>query len=328
LKQTQNLAGDYPMITVGQEIRELSMHELAKVNSRAFAIRVLIYVALVSGLIALTVILPGAFAVIPAILLGVMYGHAVELQHQTLHSTGFATRWLNRLVGVPLGMPLLVSFSDYQHSHLRHHRLLGTPEDKEFFNYGYESLTTIRTLIPHLLMLRHYRDVARYMFQSIFGGFTRENAKPQMVGKIRTEYRLFVLFILAMVAVTVIFKTTLFLWIWAIPLVIGVPVHALIELPEHIGCDTGTIDVLKNTRTIHATWLGNWFTNGNNYHVEHHWLPGVPNNKWPELHRRIAKDIKHLESSYASFYWKFFSMLRKNAFGGKNTGTRAKAKTA
>ena len=312
------------MITVGQEIRGLSMHELAKVDGGRFAARLVLCVVLVSVLIALTVISPGILAVIPAILLGVMYGHAVELQHQTLHSTAFATRWLNRLVGVPLGMPLLVSFSDYQHSHLRHHRLLGTPEDKEFFNYGYESLTTLKTLIPHLLMLRHYRDVVRYMIQSISGNLTREGGNPKTVARIRTEYLLFVLFLVTMIAVTIIFKTDLFLWIWFIPLIIGVPVHALIELPEHLGCDTGTTDVLKNTRTIHATWLGNWFTNGNNYHVEHHWLPGVPNNKWPELHRRIAKDIKHLEASYASFYWEFILLLRKNTFGDKGTAARAK----
>jgi fatty acid desaturase len=312
------------MLTVGQEVG-IPMHVLAQVKGRYFAIRLLIVVSLVAVLIALTIMADGIIAVVPAVLLGLMYGHAVELQHQALHSTAFATRWLNRLAGVPLGMPLLVSFSDYQHSHLRHHRLLGTPEDREFFNYGYDALTTLRALIPHLLMVRHYRDVARYIVQSIFGGLKRDGANAKILGRIRTEYRLFALFLAAMLAATIIFKTDLFLWIWLIPLVIGVPTHALIELPEHIGCDTGTVDVLKNTRTIKASWLGNWFTNGNNYHVEHHWLPGVPNSRWPELHKKIAKDIKHLDSSYGSFYWAFAKLLYKNTFGSKDTAARAKA---
>jgi ferredoxin len=67
--------------------------------------------------------------------------------------------------------------------------------------------------------------------------------------------------------------------------------------------------VLKNTRSIRASWVGYWFTNGNNYHVEHHWLPAVPNDRFAELHRSVEGEIHHLEPSYWTFYSKFFRHL-------------------
>jgi fatty acid desaturase len=73
-------------------------------------------------------------------------------------------------------------------------------------------------------------------------------------------------------------------------------------------------DVLKNTRTIKAGWFGVWITDGNNYHVEHHWLPGVPNHKFPELHKHVNPDIETLDPSYVAFYRAFLKMLIDNKF--------------
>lgn len=307
------------MLIIGQEAFGVDLREYAEVKNSHFVVKLLILVVLVSGFIALTVMTSGVLSFVGMFLLGLMYAHAIELQHQALHNTALTSKKWNRGVGVVLGMPLLVSFSDYQHSHLRHHRLLGTAEDKEFFNYGYDSLKSLRALIPHLFMVRHYRDVAVYIFQSIFGGFTR-NAKEKTVNNIRNEYRLFALFLVAMAVITALLDTTLFLKIWFIPLLVGVPTHALIELPEHIGCSTRTTDVLRNTRSIRASWLGIWFTNGNNYHVEHHWLPGVPNHRWAEIHSRIETHIETLDPSYVSFYWNFVKHLFKPSEKSKASG--------
>jgi len=70
--------------------------------------------------------------------------------------------------------------------------------------------------------------------------------------------------------------------------------------------------VLVNTRTIKTNKLLVWFVNGNNYHVEHHWLPAVPNDKFPELHTLVSSRITYADISYRSFYTQFFRNLRKN----------------
>ena len=115
------------------------------------------------------------------------------------------------------------------------------------------------------------------------------------------------LFIAAMAILSVVFKTTIFLKLWFFPLLIAIPTHALIELPEHWGQDHGTLDVASNTRTIRAGWFGCWYTNGNNYHIEHHWLPGVPNDRFPELHRVIEDRIA--SETYPAFYRRFSSEI-------------------
>ncbi|MFP5261888.1 MAG: fatty acid desaturase [Blastocatellia bacterium] len=297
---------------VGQEIVGINLHELAQVRSYKFQQKVLVLVLATAALIALTLLAPGPLWVVPSILLGLAYAHAVELQHQCLHYTAYQGKGRNRAVGVMMGLPLFVSFSDYQNSHFKHHRLLGTPEDKEFFNYSYQKLSSLWALIPHLWMVRHYRDVAGYMIRSMAGKLVREKeATLKAAKKIRFEYQLMAVFVIVMAAITIAFQTPIFLKLWLVPFLIGVPTHALIELPEHIGCKTHTTNVLENTRTIKAGKFAVWFTDGNNYHVEHHWLPGVPNDKFPELHGHVASRIKNLESSYWAFYREFFHNLRR-----------------
>jgi fatty acid desaturase len=64
---------------------------------------------------------------------------------------------------------------------------------------------------------------------------------------------------------------------WLISLfLVTEPVHFLIELPEHYGCKKISTEKYENTRTIkNASSIAKWFTNWNNFHVEHHLNPWV-----------------------------------------------------
>lgn len=297
------------MLSIGKPLRDMDLNELARVRVVPFLSRLLLYVALVAGLIAVILMVGGAAGWIAMVLLGLMYAHGAELQHQALHNTAFPSKSWNRLVGFFLGLPMLVSFSDYQHSHLRHHRLLGTKDDREFFSYGYERLTSLKPLLAHLLMLRHYRDVAGFIVGSVLGR-SKPDMKPETALKIRAEYRWMALLFVIAVAFSIALETTLFLKVWLVPMLVAIPTHALIELPEHWGRDHDTLDVQSNTRSIRASRFGSWFTNGNNYHIEHHWLPAVPNDRFPELHREISAETE----TYPQFYKKFFLDLHRNTF--------------
>jgi fatty acid desaturase len=299
------------MLTVGKPLDRMAVGELSRVRVRPFLGRLLLYLGLATGLVLAVTVTEGVLSLAAMVLLGLTYAHGVELQHQALHNTAFPSKRWNRFVGFFLGLPMLVSFSDYQYSHLRHHRLLGTADDREFFNYGYDRLTSLRPLMAHLLMLRHYRDVSGFIVRSLLGrtkpGVRRENAL-----RIRTEYQWMGFFLAAAVAVSIAFQTTILLYLWFIPLLFAIPAHALIELPEHWARDHGTLDVATNTRTIRAGRFGFWYTNGNNYHIEHHWLPAVPNDRFPELHQAIADQIE--TETYPAFYKRFFRELYRNTF--------------
>lgn len=67
---------------------------------------IVLALAVAGGFLALSDSLP--LALCGAILLGAVYTHAVELQHQCLHHTAFLKAWPHRVIGIPLGLPLLV----------------------------------------------------------------------------------------------------------------------------------------------------------------------------------------------------------------------------
>jgi fatty acid desaturase len=313
------------MLNVGRPLEDMNLREISRVRVAPFLLRVAIFVGLSAAFIALILTTHGVVSFLGMVLLGLMYGHAVELQHQALHNTAFPSKFWNRFVGFFLGLPMLVSFSDYQWSHLRHHRLLGTKDDREFFNYGYDRLTSLKPLLRHLLMVSHYRDVTRFIASSVLGkvkpGIKEENARH-----IRSEYQWMAFFIVLAVVVSAVFKTTLFVKLWLVPLLFAIPTHALIELPEHWGRDHDTLNVAENTRTIKTGIIGYWFTNGNNYHIEHHWLPAVPNDRFLELHRRIADQVD--SDTYPAFFKRFLGELYRNTFrksgsGGEQEGAAA-----
>jgi fatty acid desaturase len=305
------------MLTVGKPLDEMNLSELSRVKVWPFLWRLLLFVAMAVGLSALALTTTGALSVLAVVLLGLVYAHGVELQHQALHNTAFPSRFWNRFAGFFLGLPLLVSFSDYQHSHLRHHRLLGTDDDREFFNYGYNRLTTLKPLLAHLLMVRHYLDVTGFIAGSVLGR-TKPDMKPETAFKIRAEYRWMAFFIIAATAYSIAFRSTALLEIWFAPLLIGIPAHALIELPEHWGREHGTLDVRVNTRTIRTGPFGYWYTNGNNYHIEHHWLPAVPNDRLAYLHSTIEDNIEI--DTYPAFFKRFLAELYRNTIS-PNRGT-------
>jgi fatty acid desaturase len=299
------------MLTVGKPLDRMPMSELSRVRPGPFLCRLAIYLVLVAGLATAIVVTHGMIAVVAMLCLGLVYAHGVELQHQALHNTALPSKGWNRFLGFFLGLPMLVSFSDYQYSHLRHHRLLGTGDDREFFNYGYDRLTSLKPLLAHLLMLSHYRDVTGFIARALLGK-TKPEVRRENALKIRAEYQWTALFLAAAVAVSIAFRTPILVYLWLVPLLTAIPAHALIELPEHWGQNHGTLDVASNTRTVAAGGFGCWYTNGNNYHIEHHWLPGVPNDRFPELHRLIADQIA--SETYPIFYRRFFLELYRNTF--------------
>lgn len=299
------------MLTIGKPLDGMDLGELSRVKVGPFLLRTLIFVGLIAGFIAMIVLTDGILPWIAMVGLGLMYAHGVELQHQALHNSAFPSKFWNRAVGFFMGLPLLVSFSDYQYSHLRHHRLLGTGDDREFFNYGYNHLTSLKPLLMHLFMVRHYLDVTGFIGNALLGR-VKPDTKRENAEKIRTEYQLMGFFIALAVVVSIVFKTTLLLKIWFLPLLVGIPTHALIELPEHWGRNHDTLDVRENTRTIRTSWFGTWFTNGNNYHIEHHWLPAVPNDRLPHIHNQISSNIEI--DTYPKFFKRFLTELYQNTF--------------
>lgn len=295
------------------QLNDIDLSKLTEIRQGSSLVKLLIMACLVIGMITIILCTQGIASFIAIIFLGLMYAHGLVLQHQYLHNTPFHSKQWNRIVGFLLGLPMLVSYSDYQVRHFRHHKLLGTSEDEEFFSYDYNSLKSVKFIIPHFFMLPHYKNVAIKLYKTITGQpLEVVDATPKAKLRVRNEYCLMLIFCIVVLALTIGVQTTLFVKIWLIPLLFANPTYALIELPEHIGCERQVPDVFVNTRTIKASKLVRWFTDGNNYHVEHHWLPNVPPDRLPEVHNYIESKIQYLDSSYWSFYTNFVQNVYRN----------------
>ncbi|WP_392533991.1 fatty acid desaturase family protein [Nostoc sp. C117] len=288
-------------------------------KSNHFAFKLLILVILSSTFVTAILLVSGPVKLVPQILLGLMFAHSVELIHELGHHVLFFNERINRWLGVVLGFPMLVSFSRYKALHGFHHRALGTPEDKESFNYSYESLTSLPGFLFHLSMLGHYSNSLNLMRASVFGEIREENVPSSVLQRIRNEFRLMAALLLIMLVLSIWLQTSIFVDIWLIPLLLSASIaHALIELPEHLGCDSKTTNLFQNTRTIRTSKLMNWYVNGNNFHVEHHINPSWPIDRLSELHNQVALQIEHLEPSYWAFYRKFLSNLYHRSVRQKN----------
>ncbi|MFC7309257.1 fatty acid desaturase family protein [Streptomyces monticola] len=277
---------------------------VTRADQRVFVAKLLLAAVLVAigGLLALSSV-PGA-AVGGTVLLAAAYTHLVELQHQCLHHSAFRTSKWHRICGIPLGVPLLVVYSHYRVRHLQHHRFLGTPQDSEFFGFDTRQPLTWRALLRGLLDYARVVTVLKEIARSFSGRWSYDigQISERRRREIITEYRALGVVLSAAALAAVFGHGMPVLRLWVLPLVLAIPMHFLVELPEHLLCETSTTDVLRNTRSIRGSRFSTWFTNGNNLHVEHHAAMVVPINRLRERHAEVQRYAVHVEHSYADFY--------------------------
>ncbi|MET9929870.1 MULTISPECIES: fatty acid desaturase [unclassified Streptomyces] len=259
------------------------------------------------------------------LLLGILYTHMVELQHQCLHHSAFLKVGLHRMVGVVLGLPMFVSYSHYRIRHLQHHRFLGTDQDTEFFGFDTRQPLTPAVMLRGLFDYRRLGTVAAESCRSWRGTWQYDNG--QVSERIRrdsmTEYRAMAVLAGIAVAVAAAGHGVLVLELWVAPLLlVATPMHFLVELPEHIRCENDTTDVLRNTRSISGSWFSTWLTNGNNLHVEHHAAMTVPINRLRERHDEVKEFAKFVDHSYWTFYRAVIREVLANAHPRSRTAAR------
>jgi fatty acid desaturase len=245
-------------------------------------------------------------AAVAVVVLGLVYAHLVELQHEALHEHAYRSRRLNRVFGFLCGLFMLSSFSHYKFEHLRHHAFLGTPQNTEFFNYRFENLGSWRGFAVAAFHPGRYWDVLRNIIRSLLVRPIPGVNRDRDLGRIRTEYRLFAAVLAGAVTASVLTGSYFMVVAWLLPaLLVAEAAHFMIELPEHFGLNTQTDpNVLTNTRSINASRLAQWYTNYNNLHTAHHYHQGVPMARVAELHT-IAKDgFQVVDPSYPRFYLK------------------------
>jgi fatty acid desaturase len=254
-----------------------------------------------------------AIAVLGIVLLGVMFTHAVELQHQCLHHSAFRRSKPHRWVGIVLGLPLLVNYSHYRVRHLQHHKYLGTEMDSEFFGFDPSARLTTRALLYGAFDTKRLFGVARDIGRSFAGSWKYGEGQISVRARrdVINEYRFMGLVAAALVAATLSGFGQPIARLWLLPLLVAMPLHFFVELPEHVFCESRSRDVLRNTRSITSNRFMTWLTNGNNLHVEHHAAMRVPLQRLPERHELVQVHGAFTDRSYSAFYRKLVRRVRQ-----------------
>jgi fatty acid desaturase len=294
-----------PLVKIAKP-RELPQELFERQSGQFLAKMGFAYALIAAGWVAIAMNFHLVVSAAAVVVIGLMYAHLVELQHECLHEHAFRNRELNRVFGFLCGMFMFSSFSHYKYEHLRHHALLGRDENKEFFNYRFNRLDSPLGFVRGAWHLGRYADVLRHVARALTSRSIEGVKRPTTDRRIKAEYRLFVAMVVAAIGFTVLTGNPLLVLAWLVPLLlVAEPTHFLIELPEHFGLNTQhDPSVLSNTRTVKAGPFFTWFTNGNNLHTTHHAHPGVPMENVPVLSAQIHEHFEVVEDSYWSFYKK------------------------
>lgn len=111
------------------------------------------------------------------------------------------------------------------------------------------------------------------------------------------EAQIYVALYALLLALSLWFSSTLLLWVWIVPLIIGQFFLRPYLYAEHTGCDH-TRSAFHNTRTTYTGAVVKWFAWNMPYHVEHHAYPSIPFHALPKLNEIVDGEIVHRGRGY------------------------------
>ncbi|GAB0119354.1 fatty acid desaturase [Acidisoma sp. 7E03] len=252
--------------------------------------------AAILGAGALVLLLRGSWAVWPAMaLLGLFEIALFTPLHETTHRTPFRSLWLNRTVGWVAGFVLILPPEGFRLFHMAHHRHTQDPaQDPELI--GAPPLTRGRYLWL-LTGIPYWISQISGLFRTAGGRADLPWIPPSSRPTVVWEARLYLALYLLLAALGLVFRSTLPLLLWVIPVLLVQPVLRAVLMAEHKGCPENG-DRMANTRTtLTGRFFGLIFWNAH-LHIEHHFAPGVPFHALPRLHAMLQPHLKTVAPGY------------------------------
>jgi len=226
--------------------------------------------------------------------------------HETIHGTPFKSSWLNSLISHICGFIIFLPAAWFKHFHFAHHRHtndidldpeLATPKPKTLFEYYYYltgipvGISLLKTLVNNALGKNQDTFVARNHHKTI-----------------TNESRTYLLIYALLFIISLLLSSTILLWLWLIPMMIGQPFLRAYLLAEHALCPQVN-NMLLNSRTTLTNRFIRFLAWNMPYHAEHHSLPSVPFHKLPELHQHLKDHLATIENGYSEFHNKIVTRL-------------------
>ncbi len=213
---------------------------------------------------------------------------------------------LYRFLGLLYAIPSGISASQFTRWHLDHHAGLGSNEEdpKRHWLSPKRNVRWLKAL---------YFTPA--LFPIYFRAAAKENAsyEPELRRQIAIERWATIAFHLAVLAVIANAGWFLAFKLYVVPVFFVFPIaFALNRLGQHYDIDPA--DPAKWSTLMKGSWLWDYVYLDSNYHLEHHYFPGVPFYNLPKLQKLLAPFYEKrgiAAHSYGELVWEWLVLNRK-----------------
>ncbi len=239
--------------------------------------------------------------------LGIISGFAIfnftVLLHEVVHLAVLreSSPGIYRLLGILYAVPSGISSTQFSRWHLDHHAGLGSNTDDPKRHYLSPKVNArwLKLLYFTPALFAIYFRAAR----------TEASSYPlELQRTIRLERNLTILFHLSLLSVVVYlagwavaWKTYLFPYFFVFPVA-----FALNRIGQHYDIDPA--DTAKWSTLVKGSWFWNAAYLWSNYHLEHHYFPGVPFYNLPRLQKLLMPFYERngmVGHGYGDLFWNY-----------------------
>jgi fatty acid desaturase len=251
-------------------------------------------ILILGTLIALGV--PFWFALLPA--QGILIVFLFTTMHECIHETAFKSSFLNTVVSTMSSFLIFVPPTWFRFFHFAHHRHTHDPvRDPELKT---PKPSTLIGYIKHVSGIPLWNATLRTLVSNAMGRNADDFVPPKAKARVTFEARAMLAIYVLLAGASVVWDSSLLIWTWIVPLLLGQPFLRLFLLAEHTECPH-VENMFENTRTTFTTKLVRLVAWNMPFHAEHHALPTVPFHKLPELHEAVRHHLMTTADGYARF---------------------------
>jgi len=242
-----------------------------------------------------------------------MFVHGVVLiflfapLHETIHRTAFHNRMLNDVVAFIIGVLILLPREYFRAFHFAHHRFTQKAGDPELETPKPSSVgrflwyvAGLSTWWPALKgLVEHASGTLRESF------YATDRVRSGVILEARASLFAYAIALGASIGN----QSTVLLWYWVIPALLGQPMLRLYLLCEHAGCRRST-DMLENTRTTYTNALVRFLAWNMPFHAEHHAWPSIPFHALPQTNALVRDRLRVTAPGYCAALGEIWRTMR------------------
>jgi fatty acid desaturase len=242
-------------------------------------------------------------------LIGLLISSMANLMHEASHGSVFRHPAKDHWFGFVMGIPLLISVTAYQTSHLHHHKHTRTEHDPDDFD-NISSSRPLRTVLFYLWLF-----LGTFVYLLYLPVMAARYSRQRVRRKLLLEYSLLAAFWAVVWSIALSMgRQAILIHSWLIPLAVTAVWVNLRYWSEHTLTVPG--HPLTETRTVTSNRVFSLLNVHMNYHLEHHLFPGVPWYNLPKVHALLRPEFERAGSAiYNSYIVFLFEALRKGPHG-------------